>query len=143
MLVVGLELTAGDLRRVLRYPRAVTVATLGQLLLIPACAALLIEFGTRNLGLVAVMGVLVLGEVKLVLFATLFFLAELPLVLLLIALRARRVGKAGRDPGLRTQGPGPGTGREAGHRASAGAVGAAHRGLPFESHLFGTQGSRP
>lgn len=42
MLVVGLELTLGDLRRVLRYPRAVTVATLGQLLLLPACAALLI-----------------------------------------------------------------------------------------------------
>ena len=42
MLMVGLELTAGDFRRVLRYPRAVTVATLGQLLLLPACSALLI-----------------------------------------------------------------------------------------------------
>lgn len=34
MLVVGLELTPADFRRVLRYPRAVTVATLGQLLLL-------------------------------------------------------------------------------------------------------------
>ncbi len=59
---------------------------------------LLIEFGTRNLGLVAVMGVLVLGEVKLVLFATLFFLVELPLVLLLIALRSRLVGKQAETP---------------------------------------------
>ena len=42
MLVVGLDLTLEDFRRVLRYPRAVTVATLGQLLLLPACAALLI-----------------------------------------------------------------------------------------------------
>lgn len=42
MLVVGLELTPGDFRRVLVYPRAVGIATLGQLLLLPACAALLI-----------------------------------------------------------------------------------------------------
>lgn len=45
MLVVGLELKPEDFRRVLRYPRAVTVATLGQLLLLPACAALLIWVG--------------------------------------------------------------------------------------------------
>lgn len=45
MLVVGLDLVPEDFRRVLRYPRAVTVATLGQLLLLPACAALLIWVG--------------------------------------------------------------------------------------------------
>lgn len=60
---------------------------------------LLIEFGTRNLALVAVMGALVLGEVKLVLFATLFFLLELPLVLVLIALRARLVDDPAQAPG--------------------------------------------
>jgi predicted Na+-dependent transporter len=49
----------------------------------------LVEFSTRNLALVAIMGALVLGQVKLVLFATLFFLVELLLVLVLIALRAR------------------------------------------------------
>lgn len=56
----------------------------------PERFTLLIEFSTRNLGLVAVMGAQVLGEVKLVLFATLFFLVELPIVLLLIALRSRK-----------------------------------------------------
>ncbi len=50
---------------------------------------LLIEFGTRNVGLVAMVGVMTLGEVKLALFATLFFLTELVAVLLLIALRSR------------------------------------------------------
>jgi BASS family bile acid:Na+ symporter len=42
MLTVGLELTPGDLRRVVVYPKAVLVATLGQLLLLPAFAAALI-----------------------------------------------------------------------------------------------------
>lgn len=58
---------------------------------------LLIEFSTRNLGLVAVMGLLVLGEVKLVLFATIFFLVELPIILLLIALRTRRLARGHRS----------------------------------------------
>ena len=53
---------------------------------------LLIELSTRNLGLVVIMGALVLGEVKLVLFATLFFLVELPLVMILVMLRSRLVG---------------------------------------------------
>lgn len=52
---------------------------------------LLIEFSTRNLGMVAIIGALVLGQVKLVLFATLFFLVELPIVLLLIAARSHLV----------------------------------------------------
>jgi BASS family bile acid:Na+ symporter len=59
---------------------------------------LLIELSTRNLGLVAVMGALVLGQVKLVLFATLFFLVELPLVLILIVLRWRLAGERTRTP---------------------------------------------
>ena len=42
MLTVGLELTLGDIRRVVVYPKAVLVATLGQLLLLPAIAAALI-----------------------------------------------------------------------------------------------------
>ena len=42
MLVVGLELTAADFRRVLLYPKAVAVATIGQLMLLPLTAALLI-----------------------------------------------------------------------------------------------------
>jgi bile acid:Na+ symporter, BASS family len=54
---------------------------------------LLIELSIRNLALVAIIGTAVLGQVKLVLFATLFFLVELPLVLMLIALRARLVNR--------------------------------------------------
>ena len=42
MFVVGMELTAADFRRVLVYPRAVTVATLGQLLLLPFVTGLLV-----------------------------------------------------------------------------------------------------
>jgi BASS family bile acid:Na+ symporter len=52
--------------------------------------ALLIEFGTRNLGLVAIMGGLILGNLQSVLFATLVFLVELPLVLALIVLRTHQ-----------------------------------------------------
>ena len=60
---------------------------------------LLIELSTRNLGLVAVIGVLALGQVKLVLFATLFFLVELALVLVLIAMRVRSVRPQAWTPG--------------------------------------------
>jgi BASS family bile acid:Na+ symporter len=42
MLVVGLELSTGDFHRVLRYPRAVVMATAGQLILLPLLAAALI-----------------------------------------------------------------------------------------------------
>jgi BASS family bile acid:Na+ symporter len=42
MFVVGLELTPTDFGRVLEYPRIVLLATLGQLLLLPLLAALLI-----------------------------------------------------------------------------------------------------
>jgi BASS family bile acid:Na+ symporter len=59
---------------------------------------LLIEFSTRNLGLVAIMGAMILGQVKLVLFATLVFLVELPIVLILIAMRSRLVGDQNRTP---------------------------------------------
>jgi BASS family bile acid:Na+ symporter len=60
---------------------------------------LLIELSTRNLGLVAVIGVLALGQVRLVLFATLFFLVELALVVFVIALRVRLVRPQPRTPG--------------------------------------------
>ncbi|WP_213460168.1 bile acid:sodium symporter [Thiocapsa sp.] len=59
---------------------------------------LLIEFSTRNLGLVAIMGALIMGQVKLVLFATLVFLIELPLVLVLIAMRSRLAGDRNKTP---------------------------------------------
>jgi BASS family bile acid:Na+ symporter len=42
MFIVGMELTTADFRRVLVYPKAVTVATLGQLLLLPCVTGLLI-----------------------------------------------------------------------------------------------------
>ena len=42
MFIVGMELTMADFRRVLVYPRAVTVATLGQLLLLPCVTGLLV-----------------------------------------------------------------------------------------------------
>jgi len=42
MFVVGMELTTADFRRVLVYPRAVAVATLGQLLLLPLFAGFLV-----------------------------------------------------------------------------------------------------
>jgi BASS family bile acid:Na+ symporter len=59
---------------------------------------LLIELSTRNLGLVAVIGVLALGQVKLVLFATLFFLVELALVVVLIALCSRLARERAQAP---------------------------------------------
>jgi bile acid:Na+ symporter, BASS family len=66
---------------------------------------LLIEFSTRNLGLVAIMGALILGQVKLVLFATLVFLVELPIVLILIAMRSRLVGDPDKTPAEPPQDP--------------------------------------
>ena len=42
MFIVGMELTIADFRRVMVYPRAVTVATLGQLLLLPCVIGLLV-----------------------------------------------------------------------------------------------------
>ncbi len=45
MLVVGLELTGDDFRRVVTQPRAVVAGTLGSLLLLPLLAAILLESG--------------------------------------------------------------------------------------------------
>ena len=42
MFIVGTELTVADFRRVLVYPRAVTMATFGQLLLLPLVIGLLV-----------------------------------------------------------------------------------------------------
>ncbi|WP_366929502.1 hypothetical protein [uncultured Thiodictyon sp.] len=48
MLAVGLDLTPADLGRVLRYPRTVALATLGQLVALPVLAAILIWTLTRD-----------------------------------------------------------------------------------------------
>jgi BASS family bile acid:Na+ symporter len=42
MFIVGMELTTADFRRVMVYPKAVTAATLGQLLLLPLVIGLLV-----------------------------------------------------------------------------------------------------
>jgi len=66
---------------------------------------LLLEFGVRNLALVALIGITVLGRVEFVLFATLFLVVEMPIVLLLAGLHGRRAGptvtaeRAGQEPG--------------------------------------------
>ncbi|CRI64205.1 membrane hypothetical protein [Thiocapsa sp. KS1] len=65
---------------------------------------LLLEFGVRNLALVALIGITVFGRVELVLFATLFLVVEMPIALLLAGLHGRRAGPtdtvelAGREP---------------------------------------------
>lgn len=67
---------------------------------------LLLEFGVRNLALVALIGITVFGRVELVLFATLFLVVEMPIVLLLAGLHGRRAGPTdtaelvGGEPGL-------------------------------------------
>jgi BASS family bile acid:Na+ symporter len=53
---------------------------------------LLLEFGVRNLALVALIGITVFGRVELVLFATLFLVVEMPIALLLTGLHGRRAG---------------------------------------------------
>ena len=45
------------------------------------CFTLISEFAARNLAMAAVIGIMVLGRVEFVLFATLFFLVQLPIVL--------------------------------------------------------------
>lgn len=52
---------------------------------------LLLEFTARNLAITALIGITVLGRADFVLFATLFFLTQVPLILAPIALRARRI----------------------------------------------------
>lgn len=53
---------------------------------------LLLEFGVRNLALVALIGITVFGRVEMVLFPTLFLVVEMPIVLLLAGLHGRRAG---------------------------------------------------
>ena len=43
MLIVGLELTPADFRRVARYPRTIVIVTLGQIVLLPVLALLVAE----------------------------------------------------------------------------------------------------
>jgi BASS family bile acid:Na+ symporter len=50
----------------------------------------LLEFTARNLAIAAVIGIMVLGRVEFLLFATLFFLAQMPIVLLVVVSYARR-----------------------------------------------------
>lgn len=50
----------------------------------------LLEFTARNLAIAAVIGIMVLGRVEFLLFATLFFLAQVPIVLLVVVSYARR-----------------------------------------------------
>jgi len=59
MLAVGLDLESADLRRVLRYPKTVALATLGQLLALPVCAAVLIW--TLDPGPITVAGIVLLA----------------------------------------------------------------------------------
>jgi BASS family bile acid:Na+ symporter len=51
---------------------------------------LLLEFAARNLAIAAVLGMMVLGRLELTLFATLFFLTQIPMVLLIIAVLGHR-----------------------------------------------------
>lgn len=53
------------------------------------CFTLLLEFTARNLAVTALVGMTVLGRADFVLFATLFFLTQVPLILGLIALRVK------------------------------------------------------
>jgi BASS family bile acid:Na+ symporter len=50
---------------------------------------LMLEFASRNLAIAALVGIALLGRADFVLVATLFFLIQLPLILLAIALRGR------------------------------------------------------
>jgi BASS family bile acid:Na+ symporter len=53
---------------------------------------LLLEFGVRNLALVALIGITVFGRVEMVLFATLFLVVEMPIALVLAGWHGRRAG---------------------------------------------------
>jgi Predicted Na+-dependent transporter len=48
MVVVGLELTVADFRKVIRSPRMVTAALIGQILLLPLCAVALSRSSTPS-----------------------------------------------------------------------------------------------
>ncbi|MEN8131036.1 MAG: hypothetical protein ABFS45_12745, partial [Pseudomonadota bacterium] len=50
----------------------------------------LLEFSARNLAITTVIGVTVLGRVEFVLFSALFFLTQVPILLLLVSAYARR-----------------------------------------------------
>jgi predicted Na+-dependent transporter len=50
---------------------------------------LVVEFAARNLAITAVVGIMVLGRVEFVLFGALFFLVQVPILLLVGAVAAR------------------------------------------------------
>jgi BASS family bile acid:Na+ symporter len=58
---------------------------------------LLLEFAARNLAIAALVGIVVLERAELVLFATLFFLVQVPILLLLVGAFAARA-KRGAEP---------------------------------------------
>ncbi len=51
------------------------------------CFTLLLEFTARNLGITAVIGVVVLGRSDFILFATIFFLVQTPLMVAMVGIR--------------------------------------------------------
>jgi len=59
---------------------------------------LLFEFAARNLAIAAVIGIMVLGRVEYLLFATLFFLTQVPIVLLVVVIYARRSARQRPSP---------------------------------------------
>jgi len=58
----------------------------------------LLEFTARNLAIAAVIGIMVLGRVEYLLFATLFFLTQVPIVLLVVVIYARRSARQRPSP---------------------------------------------
>ena len=55
---------------------------------------LVLEFAARNLAIVAVVGIMVLGRVEFVLFGALFFLVQVPILLLVGAVAVRSSERA-------------------------------------------------
>lgn len=56
---------------------------------------LLVEFAARNLAIAAVVGIMVLGRAEFVLFATLFFIVQVPILLLAVGAYSRYAKKRG------------------------------------------------
>jgi BASS family bile acid:Na+ symporter len=59
---------------------------------------LLLEFAARNLAIAALVGIVVLERAELVLFATVFFLVQLPILLPLVGACAARAKRSAAPP---------------------------------------------
>jgi BASS family bile acid:Na+ symporter len=68
---------------------------------------LLLEFAARNLGIAAVAGILVFGRADFVLFATVFFVVQVPLILFVVAPLALRSRRSMSSAGHVSTGQGP------------------------------------